>query len=214
MASVKRNRFFLLQLKKRKELIEQGVKVLTSKRDALMKEFHGLITQVADARRKLDEEMKQAARFMMVAEGVEPQASLATAASAARRDILFEVSSRNIWGVRLPEVKFPDVRRDVYGRGSAPLYRNPVVDETAARFENVINAMAESGLVEGKLDKIGAALTGTNRKVNALEQRIAPEIAGNIREITRFLEEMSREEIFRLKRYKSTMSKKRTPANS
>jgi V/A-type H+-transporting ATPase subunit D len=213
MASVKRNRFFLLQLKKRKELIEQGVKVLTSKRDALMKEFHGLITQVADARRKLDEEMKQAARFMMVAEGVEPQASLATAATSARRDILFEVSSRNIWGVRLPEVKFPDVRRDVYGRGSAPLYRNPVVDETAASFENVINAMAESGLVEGRLDKIGGALTSTNRKVNALEQRIAPEIDGNIHEITRFLEEMSREEIFRLKRYKSTISKKRTPAN-
>lgn len=208
MSQRKRNRLRLLQLQRNLLFISQGIKILTDKRDALMKEFHGLIRKTYDVRKVLNENLKTAARSLLIAQGIEHNRSLTSSAWAAQRKLIFPVMTKNIWGVRIPIVDFPDVRRGYFERGAAPGYRNPIVDETTSKFETVINSLVKSSITENHLTVIGRAIRTTNRKVNALEQIMAPEIKTEIARIRTYFEEMSREEIFRMKRYKKLKTKK------
>ena len=209
MSQLKRSRMRLLQLQKNLEFISHGIKIMTDKRDSLMKEFHGLVQNAYDARKTFNEDLKTAARSLSIARGVEPHRSLLTSALAAQRKLNFLVSSQNIWGIRIPIIDFPDIRRGHFERGAAPGYRNPVVDETALKFEIAINSLAKSAATENKLTVIGRAIRATSRKINALEEIIAPEIKAEISGIRNYFEEIAREDIFRIKRYKKLKTKNR-----
>ncbi len=208
MSQRNRSRLRLLQLKRNLEFISHGIKILTDKRDALMQEFHGLVQKADKERRTLNENLKSAAQSLLIAKGVESHRNLLTSSLAARRNIVFPVSEKNIWGIRMPVIDFPDIRRGTFKRGFASGYSNPVVDETASKFEIVIDKLAKSAITENQLAIIGRAVRTTNRKVNALEHIMAPEIKKEITRIRAYFEEMSREDLFRTKKYKKLKEKK------
>lgn len=197
-----KSRLRLLQQRNKRRMVEKVAKVLSDKRDALMKEFHGMARRALKVRRDLEKKIETASRSLLFAGGIEPHGRLTTAALAAKKSELCHVGVKNIWGVKLPVVEYSELHRGLFERGSAPGYRSPVVDETAARFESVNNALVTSAIAENHIKVIGGALRSTNRRVNALEKMILPEIESEIERIRRYLEEMSREEVFRLKRYK------------
>lgn len=172
------------------------------KRDSLMKEFHSLIREAREARKELNENLQTAARLLSLAQCMEPHRGLLTASLAAQQKIVFPVSTKNTWGVKIPMIDIPDIRRGYFERGSSPGYRNPVVDETAGKFEDVINSLTKSAATENHLTVIGKAIRSTSRKVNALEQIMAPEVKAEMSRIRTHLEEISREDVFRMKRYK------------
>jgi V/A-type H+-transporting ATPase subunit D len=60
-----------------------------------------------------------------------------------------------------------------------------------------------------KLRVIGRTISATSRKINALEEIIAPEIKAEISGIRNYFEEIAREDIFRIKRYKKLKTKNR-----
>lgn len=192
----------LLQLRNKKQIVERAVTILSDKRDALMKEFHGMARHALKVRRELEEKIKTASRSFLLARGIEPHDRLVTAALAAGKGELSPVKVKNIWGVKIPVVEHTELERGLFEIGSAPGFRSPVVDESADRFEKVNNALITSAIAESRIMVIGGALRSTNRRVNALEQLIVPKIVSEIEGIRRRLEEMSREELFRLKRYK------------
>lgn len=202
MAQRKKSRIELLNLRRQMVLVKQGARILTGKRDALMKEFHGMARKVLLARQKLGDMLRLAGKSLLLARSIEPHRGLVTAALAAGRDIPLAGSLRNVWGVKIPSIGFPPPRRGHFGRGSAPGYRSPVVDETAARFEETIGALIESAVAENHLTNIGGAVKATSRRVNALEMRVAPELARDAAVIRFSLEEQAREETFRMKRFK------------
>ncbi len=196
------NRIELIKLRKRRELVSRGIRILNTKRDALMNEFNITIKSVHDARRKLDDQMTIAARSLIAARAAEPESSLVTAALAAQREISFRITMKNVWGVKIPALRFPDAKRDPFDRGSAPGYRRVIVDETAGMFETALNHLASSAALEFSMMEVGGAIQSANRKINTLEKKIAPETQNHINLITRRLEELGREDNFRLKRYK------------
>lgn len=197
-----KSRLRLLQLRNKRRMVEKAAKVLSEKRDALMKEFHGMVKLALKARMEMEKKIETASRSLLLASGLEPHGRLLTAALAARKHELCRVSVQNIWGVKLPVVEYSERTRGFFEIGSSPGYRSPVVDETAAKFETVNSALVKSGVAENNIKVIGGALRSTNRRVNALEKMILPEIELETKRIRSFLEEMSREEIFRMKRYK------------
>lgn len=209
MSLRKKSRLELLQLRRKKTLVAQGVKILSAKRDALMKEFRGLVRRTFAAREKLARRMEEAGKSLTLARAFTDTNTLATAASAAQRGIAFTASAKNVWGVRIPEIAPPNARRNHWARGSAPGWRHPAVEETADRFEEAINALAESALTENRLAIIGGAVKATSRRVNALEMVVVPEIKGEMAAIQSHLEELAREDMFRLKRYKALKQKPR-----
>ncbi len=208
MSSRKGGRMRLVELRKQSLLVSHGVRILASKRDALMNEFRGLVRKVRVARVRLEERMKTAGRSLLFARSFSSHTGIVSAALAAQRDIRFGVSVKNVWGVRIPSVDFPDARRGRFERGSAPGFRHPSVDETSDSFEEAINALVENAVAENRIMNIGGAVKTTTRRVNALEMRVAPEIKKEITAIQSHLEEMALEERSRLKRYKLTKAKR------
>ncbi|MBI4666305.1 MAG: V-type ATP synthase subunit D [Nitrospinae bacterium] len=202
-ARVRTGRLELLRLRDRRKLVARGISILTSKRDALLMEFKGVVRQVRDLRKMLDDKILTAERALNVARAMEPAHSLLTESLAAERDISFNVALRNVWGVKIATVDFPEERRTPFERGSAPGHRSPAVDEAAGLFEDVLPALAQSAAAESRLLSIGGAIRNATRRVNALERKVEPEIKSTMERIMAQLEERAREETFRLKRFKS-----------
>ncbi len=204
----KTSRLELLRLRKRRELVAKGINILTSKRDALLVEFRGTVREVRDQRRELDDNMLSAERALTIARAVEPASSIMTQSLSAQRKIAFDVSLKNVWGVKIPSIDLPDLRRGPFERGSAPGFRDPAVDEASQLFEDVLGGLMKSAVAEHRLLSIGGAIRAATRRVNALERKVAPEIKKGIETIMANLEEKAREETFRLKRYKSLRERK------
>jgi V/A-type H+-transporting ATPase subunit D len=199
----KTSRLELLRLRKRGELVAKGINILSSKRDALLAEFRGAVLEVRDRRKALDDNILSAQRALTIAEAVEPASTIMTQSLSAQRKIAFDISLKNVWGVKIPSIDFPDLRRDPFERGSAPGFRNPAVDEASQLFEEALDCLMKSAVAEHRLLSIGGAIRAATRRVNALERKVAPEIKKDIGTIMANLEEKAREETFRLKRYKS-----------
>lgn len=214
MRRIKVNRIELIRLRKRRELVTQGIRILTTKKDALMEIFRGTLKNVRQTREKLERAMTDAARSQAIASSEEPAHTLSTAALASQREITFTMSMRNVWGVQAPTVHFPDAGRNPFERGSAPGYRSLAVDEAAERFEKVINTLADGAVEDYKLLAIGGAIKKTSRRINALEEIALPEAEGGIKRIMFRLEEREREDTFRLKRYKKLKTSRSKPLSA
>jgi V/A-type H+-transporting ATPase subunit D len=203
MSQTRINRLELIKLKRRKKLVTQGVAILTGKKDALLNEFRSAVRNLRAIRERLETNMAEAARALVMARAQEPERLLATAAMAARRKIAFNISMKTVWGVRSPRIDFPGARRDPFERGSAPGFRSLAVDGAAESFETALDSLVEVGAAEFTALEMGGAIKRTTRRINALNVRLLPQIAGDIVRISSRLEEMEREDHFRLKRYKS-----------
>ncbi|MBI2264393.1 MAG: V-type ATP synthase subunit D [Armatimonadetes bacterium] len=203
MAGQKINRLELLRLRKRQELVGKGISILTSKRDALLSEFRKVVLTAVEARKAFDEKLLQGERTLSVARAFEPYDSLLSQSLAAQRRLAFNFRTEYTWGVRISTVDFPDARRGPFDRGSAPGWRSPAVDESALCFEDAINLLVKCAVAEHRLSRVGDAVRKTSRRLNALEQKVLPQIQRTIEAILSGLEEKEREESFRLKRYKT-----------
>lgn len=208
MPRVKTSRVELIKLRKTRELVTRGVSILTSKRDALMLELRETAQDIHDIREKLDSQIMEASHSLMLARSTEPEHMLASAALVSQRKITFNMSMKNVWGVRVPSIQFPDTKRGPFERGSAPGRRSLSVEETASRFEVLINSLATSAVAEQRLLEIGGAIKSATRRVNALEGKVLPQLKKEMNLIQTRLEEMGREDTFRLKRFKKLKEKK------
>ncbi|MBI3795019.1 MAG: V-type ATP synthase subunit D [Nitrospinae bacterium] len=198
-----KGRLELLRQKKELLLVSHGVKILSAKRDALAAEFADVSPLARALKSKLAESLVAAEKSLLISKSLAPAQSLSTSAKAAEREIKFVASIKNVWGVRIPSAEFPDTRRSPFNRGSAPGYRSTSVDETAGLYEKAVGTLMETAVAESNLLKVGAALKNAMRRVNALDTVLRPEIKKTIAQIKLKLGEMEREEVARLKRYKS-----------
>lgn len=193
----------LLRQKAARIMVLHGVRILSAKRDALSVEFRGVEQKAGATRRKFNKESAAAEKSLVVSGSLSSSQSLDSYADSAERDLLFKTSVKNVWGVRIPSAEFPDTKRGPFDRGSAPGYRNPSVDQTASLYERAAKTLMETAVAEKKLASVGSALKSVTRRVNALETRVAPELKLEIARIKLRLDEIEREDLFRLKRYKS-----------
>ena len=76
------------------------------------------------------------------------------------------------------------------------------VDQTASKFEEIIDLMIQSADIETRLRRLGEELQKTNRRVNALENTVIPELTEQVKFIFSSLDERAREDHFRLKKVK------------
>ncbi len=82
------------------------------------------------------------------------------------------------------------------------------IDGIADKFEEIIDVIIESADIETRLKRLGEELRKTNRRVNALENVVIPDLSEQIKFINMSLEERAREDIFRLKKVKKALERK------
>lgn len=196
-------RMELFQLKKRVKLAEKGHDLLKEKRDALVMEFFKIYEKRNTLRKELKNYLKNAYESLNSALLMIGYKNVTQAADATNKTAEINVARKNIMGVIIPSIKEIETKRHFTERGYALGDSSPTLDNAAKNFEIALKKIIELSEVEGTIKKLAIEIEKTKRRVNALEYIFLPKLKNSIKYIQMRLDEMERENFFRLKRIKS-----------
>ncbi|KAF5315895.1 hypothetical protein D9611_004900 [Ephemerocybe angulata] len=202
-------RMSLANTKQRLKGAQTGHSLLAKKRDALTTRFRAILRKVDESKRKMGRVM-QVASFSMaevtyttgdIAYLVQEQAKLAT----------FRVKTKqeNVSGVVLPafevdRVSGSDFNLTGLGRGGQQILKAKEV------YAKALETLVELASLQTAFTILDEVIRATNRRVNAIEHVVIPRLDNTIKYIMSELDEMDREEFFRLKKVQA--KKKRDTA--
>ncbi|AEC51754.1 V-type ATP synthase subunit D [Pyrococcus sp. NA2] len=202
---VKPTRMELLKLKRRVKLAERGHKLLKEKQDALIMEFFTIYDEALSLRRELIRKIEEAFEALRKAQIDVGSLRLKEISIGVKPNKEIEIRTRNIMGVRVPLIEAPELKRKPSERGYAFVSTTSTVDNAAEKFEEVLELAIRLAEVEESLKRLGKEIEKTKRRVNALEYVIIPRMKNTIKFIEQHLDEMERENFFRLKRIKALL---------
>lgn len=196
----------LLQKRDETSMAITGMELLSEKRNVLLREFFGLVRPLMALRRELEDKGSQAIQTLLISKALTGPEALESASIAVSSKRKLEVVEKNIFGVKIPEVRSYEEKPPApdYGELGTAL----TIDEMRERF----NSLLEIGLKllgpEVKMRRLGKEIRATTRKVNALQYYVLPQLFSEIRYIEESLEEQERADLFRLKRIKAKLERR------
>ena len=203
MADIKPTRSEFIDTKRKIKLSQNGYKILKMKRDGLIMEFFKILEQARDTRGALMQSYVQAQEMMAIANTIEGSIGVKAAAFSVRENPDITLKSKNIMGVVVPEIASTQVRKGIADRGYGVIGTTPVIDDTAKAFEELVEAIIRSAEIETTMKRLLDEIESTKRRVNALEFKVIPQLILTRDFIKMRLDEMEREELFRLKKIKA-----------
>jgi V/A-type H+-transporting ATPase subunit D len=212
MEQVRPTRMELMKIKAQIKLAEQGRDLLRQKMDALIQEFFKILGTVSESRDELEQVSQAADLSLMLAEAVDDPVTLRSASFATRRSITVDISGKNIMGVPVPVIEKKRVSKNMLERGYGIISTSARIDETAERYEVELDLLIKLAEIETAMRRLGTEIQMNRRRVNALEQILIPELKTQEKYIENTIDEREREDLFRLKKVKSIMEKKRRKA--
>ena len=195
MEKVSPTRMNLLIKKDQIAIASEGLELLRSKRESLVKEFFAIMDSVVSARDRLRKDMQEAVNKLTIAIGMDGKEKVASASFACHRDILVDIVERNIWGTRFSEIEYKKVLRSPDVRGYGLVSTSTFIDDSAAAFEKVIDLILKMVSEENRLKILGEEIKKVTRRINALNEVIVPELKKQVRYIRTTLEEREREDL-------------------
>ena len=202
---VKPTRSELIQLKNRIKLSERGHKLLKMKRDGLILEFFKILNQARNVRTELDAAFLRAEEKINLASAVNGMVVVRSVAFTAKESPEISLSGKNIMGVVVPKISSTGVKKTLLERGYGIIGTNSYIDETADAYEDLVEKIITAAELETTMKRLLDEIEKTKRRVNALEFKVIPELTAAMKFIRFALEEMERENTFRLKRVKARM---------
>ncbi len=199
---VKPTRSELIELKKKIKLSQSGHKLLKMKRDGLILEFFEILGKAKDVRTELDAAYEAASRTIAIAEAVDGVITVKSTSFALQGKPEITLESRNIMGVVVPKIESSSVHKNISERGYGIVGTSSYIDEAADAYEVLVEKIILAAEIETTMKKLLDDIEKTKRRVNALEFKVIPEMEEAMHFIRLRLEEMERENTFRLKRIK------------
>lgn len=209
MDHVNPTRMNLLLKRGQIRLARQGADLLNRKKDALLREFYAEAAAVVSRRQTLIELLRREAVACVVAEACAGPELLASAAVATVDGFRLRLIPKNLWGVRIVDLEYSFCPSDLPARPQSPRSTPLAIDETAAGFGRIVLEMLNLAPRELRLRRIGEDIRRTNRRINALEQQLIPQMEMQTRFISQTLEERARDDVVRLKRLKTKKARTR-----
>jgi V/A-type H+-transporting ATPase subunit D len=203
LRDIKPTRSELINLKRKIQLSERGYKILKMKRDGLILEFFKILANAKDTKGELLVRHQRAVEMMALANTVEGAIGVKSAAFSVKEVPEISLKSKNIMGVIVPQIESSKVKKSLVDRGYGVLGTSTVIDETASAFEDLVESIIQSAEIETTMKRLLDEIEKTKRRVNALEYKVIPELTGARDFIKMRLDEMEREELFRMKRIKA-----------
>ena len=211
MEEVRPTRSELLERKQQITLAEQGMELLKQKRDALLIEFMSVMDETLRLSNDLQRTTNEAQYSLAIAKAVDGTVSVRSAAFATRGEVTIDMTGTKIMGIAVPVVtKGESPLRTSFTRGYAITGVSSRIDETADKFERILDVIIEYADIETRLKRLGEEIQKTNRRVNALEQITVPQLKEQVSYIRQALDERAREELFRLKKVKKKIEMKKS----
>jgi V/A-type H+-transporting ATPase subunit D len=206
---VRPTRSELLERKQQITLAEQGMDLLKQKRDALLIEFMSVMDETLRLSSDLQRTTSEAQYSLAIAAAVDGTVTVRSTAIATKGEIMIDMTGTKIMGVSVPVVtKGESPLRTSFSRGYAITSVSSRIDETADKFERILDVIIEYADIETRLKRLGEEIQKTNRRVNALEQITVPALREQVAYIRQTLDERAREDLFRLKKVKKKIEKR------
>ena len=199
---VKPTRSELLEVKRRIKLSQAGYKILKMKRDGLILEFFKILEEAKEIRQKVNRDFLAGMHKIAIAESVDGVVTVKSAAYALKVHPEIRLESKNVMGLVVPEIEAAKIRTPADKRGYGVIGASVYIDEAAMAFETLTETIVEAAEIETTMKRLLDEIEKTKRRVNALEYKVIPELQEAEAFIRLRLEEMERENIFRLKRIK------------
>jgi V/A-type H+-transporting ATPase subunit D len=201
--TVKPTRSELLEIKKKIKLSMAGHKLLKMKRDGLIIEFFNILNKAKDIRARLVKDFLRAEEKIGVARSVEGAIAVKSAAFALKDMPEIKLRSKNVMGLVVPVIEWDKIRKACNQRGYGVIGTSSRVDEAAEAYEELVERIILAAEIETTMRKLLDEIEKTKRRVNALEFKVIPELEEAAAFIQLRLEEMERENTFRLKKIKA-----------
>lgn len=198
-------------MKKRSQIVlaEQGRDLLKEKMEALIQEFFKIMVNFSETREGLEQLAIEADLALLVAEAVDDPVAVKSASYATKRQIMVEITGKNIMGVPVPVIQKKSVALNVMERGYGLIGTSSRINEAAEKFEAEMDIIIRLAETETTLRRLGNEIQMNRRRVNALDQIIIPELKEQAKYIRFSIEEREREDLFRLKKVKKLIEKKK-----
>ena len=205
-----------LQVQKVKvKAAQKGHELLKKKSDALKKSFREVMLKIIDTKKRMGKEFSEAMLSLAEANFAAGDFGRNVADQVkARTNIRLSVASDNIAGVHLPKFALRGEEREesndkamlgLTGGGKA-------INKCREKFANFLKLLIQIASLQTQFLTLDEIIKVTNRRVNALEFVVIPRIQETINWIDKELDELAREDFFRLK--KVTDNKKREKLKS
>tara|TARA_B100000315_G_C14549801_1_gene575171 strand:+ start:477 stop:1103 length:627 start_codon:yes stop_codon:yes gene_type:complete len=199
---VKPTRSELLKVKKQIVLAKSGHSLLKKKRDGLILEFFEILKKAKTLRQELVDEYKIALEKINIARTMEGDLKVKSIAMAIKEIPDIKLTTKNIMGVKVPKIESSEIKKAFMERGYG-VYNSSAIDEAADAYEKVVEKILLAAEVETSMRKLLNEIEKTKRRVNALEFVVLPRLEDISSFIRLRLEEMERENTFRLKKIKA-----------
>lgn len=200
MENIKATRAELIKIKANIKLATSGYKLLKKKRDGLIIEFFQLLKHSKTIREELDEKYREALRSVNIARVLEGDVKVISTALAVRQNPSVEMSSKNIIGVQVPKIHAKTEKTE------HDLFNSIALTEAAVNYEALLMQIITTAELETSIRKLLSEIEKTKRRVNALEFEVIPRLEKSKQIIILRLDEMERENFYRLKLSKQKIS--------
>ena len=200
--NIKPTRSELIDLKKKIKLSQSGHKLLKMKRDGLILELFEILDKAKDIRVEMEKQFKTASLKLAIAKSVEGVAVVKSTAFALKDTPKLELVSKNVMGVVVPKIEATSVHKKLNEHGYGIIGTSSRIDEAVDNYEILVEKIIIAAEIETTMKKLLEDIEKTKRRVNALEFKVIPELNDAKDFIVLRLEEMERENTFRLKRIK------------
>jgi V/A-type H+-transporting ATPase subunit D len=207
MDQVSPTRTELLTRRNQIQLARQGADLLKGKREALMRDFITELRRFTAEREELRSSLEAAGQSLMRALSIDGPEALASVALAQRRGVELAIEERNIWGVRVTDVKSDYRARPAGGHRYTAIGASARIEDSTERFEAALERLIKIAPLDRKMHRLADEIRKTTRRVNALEQRLLPALQEQVKYIRSVLDQREREDTFRLKRLKKKRSR-------
>jgi V/A-type H+-transporting ATPase subunit D len=215
MEEVRPTRSELLERRAQIQLAQQGMDLLKQKRDALLIEFMSVMDETLRLSSQLQKTTAEAQYSLAVAKSVDGNVAVRSVGMATKGDVSVDMTGTKIMGISVPVVtKGESPVRSSFTRGYSVTGVSSRIDESADKFERILDVIIEYADIETRLKRLGEEIQKTNRRVNALEQITVPGLKEQVAYIRQTLDERAREDLFRLKKVKKKIEAKKVAQGS
>ncbi|KAK8812489.1 hypothetical protein WA158_007722 [Blastocystis sp. Blastoise] len=191
-------RMTLQTFKTKKGAAQKGYDLLKKKADALSARFRKMLHEILDTKREVAEKMKEANFSLVEAKWALNDVYRKVSDNVTEASVVVSVRVDNVAGVKLPV--FSEVHRDVEHDAIGLSKGGQQIEKCRKVWQELLTCIIRLSSLQTSFTALDDAIKITNRRVNALDNVVIPRIGTTIHYIETELDEIEREEIFRLKK--------------
>ena len=199
----------LAVVKNRLSGAQKGYKLLKKKADALTMRYRQILAKIVAAKREMGTAMRASAFALTEAKYVAGEGIKHTVLDGVdRANVRVRAKTDNVAGVKLPRFEHhlegaDGGRADMTGLGGG----GKQLQNCKRAYLGAVKLLVELASLQTAFITLDLAIKTTNRRVNALENVVTPRLENTVAYIKGELDELEREEFFRLKKVQAKKKK-------